>query len=111
MPYMLFRKFYEEEVKARLRKIYRARDFYRDSDVAPSNASDSSSSRPDGDDGKLKDSGKKRSVRTSVPVGKVGGSSVSSGKQNTKANRSKRRRIYNLKQKKKKRLDKKIYIY
>ena len=107
----MFRKYYAETVRERLEQIYHARDFYRAGDVAPSNVSDSSSSRPDGDDGKLKDSGKKRSVRTSVPVGKVGGSSVSSGKQNTKANRSKRRRIYNLKQKKKKRLDKKIYIY
>ena len=120
MPYMLFRKFYEEEVKARLRKIYRARDFYRDSDDdARSNASDSNNSLPAGDDVILKTSEKKRSVsssrkkpsvRPSEPVGIVGCSSASSGKQNTKANRSKRRRIYNLKQKKKKRLEKNIYL-
>ena len=56
---MMFRKYYEETVRERLEQIYRARDFYRDSDVAPSNASDSSSSRHDGDDGKLKTSEKK----------------------------------------------------
>ena len=51
MPYMLFRSFYEEEVKARLRKIYRQREFYRDSDEeARADASDSNNSLTADDD-------------------------------------------------------------
>ena len=135
MPLMLFRSFYTEEVKSRLRKIYRTRNFFRDSDdEARADASDSNNSITADDDTRKKTSGKKRSVSStrkkpsvvpSEPVGKVGypspsagkqdtkatRPSPSAGKQNTKATRAKRRRIYNLKQKKKKRLETKTYIY
>ena len=121
MPLALFRAYYTEEVKARLRKVYRQRRFFRDSDdEARADASDSNNSFT-ADDGAVKTtSGKKRSQSSTrkkpsvVPtetVGIVGYASPSAGKQNTKAARGKRRRIYNLKQKKKKRLETKTYIY
>ena len=111
----MFRQFYGDTVRARVGRIYHERNKFKPGYVAASNLSDSSSSRPDSsnrscsDDGNVEDSTKKLPVRTSVPVGQVGRSSVSSGKNNSKQSTKKRRRMYNMKQKKRKRLD--IYIY
>ena len=111
----MFRQFYGDTVRARVGRIYHARNFYKPGYVAASNLSDISSSRPDSsnhscsDDDNVEDSPSKLPVKTSVSVEQVGCSSASAVKKNSNQNTKKKRRIYNLKQKKRKRLD--IYIY